>query len=121
VLRNIFISLRFPAAKIDECVYNIVAGRTRFGLRLLTPEPHCGCLQEKSTAHLATMKFWIMLILGLLVVSMSVNAAKDDKEGDKDDSNDSDASNDGNNSGAEDGDTSDSTGNLKKNEIYFIN
>jgi hypothetical protein len=59
------------------------------------------------------MKFWIMLILGLLVVSMSVNAAKNDKEGDKDDSNDSDASNDGNNSGAEDGDTSDSTGKLK--------
>lgn len=57
------------------------------------------------------MKFWIMLILGLLVVSMSVNA-KDEKAGDKDDSNDSDASNDGNNSGAEDGDTSDSTGNL---------
>jgi hypothetical protein len=47
MLRNIFISLRCPAAKIDECVYNIVAGRVRFGLRLLTPEPHCGCLQEK--------------------------------------------------------------------------
>lgn len=67
------------------------------------------------------MKFWMMLILGLLVVSMSVNA-KDDKAGDKDDANDSDASNDGNNSGAEDGDTSDSVGNLFTNLLLtFLN
>lgn len=67
------------------------------------------------------MKFWMMLILGLLVVSMSVNA-KDDKAGDKDDANDSDASNDGNNSGSAEGDTSVSTGNIfTKIFLTFLN
>ncbi|CAB3371206.1 Hypothetical predicted protein [Cloeon dipterum] len=80
--------------------------------------PSLECIGSKSHSPLPKMKFWIMLLMSLLVVSMIVTVyAKDDGE---DDPNDSDASKDGDNSGSGDGDTSDSSEDSGANALYLM-